>query len=262
MKPIKTYTELLFRLKSANLDIKDFDYVDGKTKDENLYNHPFILRGKRFYNNPFFLSILFDNNLVEEVRYIVSMKEFIISYNILAAFVLSTQSFTEKIFKDLVKKYIENENIDLEQKENTFDNLMVDCAIAGNLEYYKYLEKTAIDNEIKPKHKTYSNAGNGYCLYNASKLQDESFVMYLLKDADVTLNDSMAFTIACKEANYYIALELAKHGIDIHTKRNLGLAMILRNDRLERNLDIPKRDRDAREELVKLFENDNNNTNE
>lgn len=254
MKPIKTYTELMYRLKSANLDVKDYDYIEDKTKDDYLTSHPFIFRGRRFYRNPFFLTILFDNNLVEEVYYITSMKDFNVDYNIFSAFIMSKSKFTNKIFKKLSKDYFENDDIDSERKEIDMDNMMVDCAIAGRLDYYQYLEQVAMDNDVKPKYKAYSNSGNGYCLYNASKLKSDDFVKYLLEnDVNVTLNDSMAFTVACKEGNYSIALELAKHGIDIHTKKNLGLMMILRNDRLK-HLEITDKDMEAREELMKLFQ--------
>ena len=246
---IKTTTELIYRLKTNNLNLTDFDYKEGKTTDKYLETHPFIARGRRFYANPYFLSVLFDNKLSDEIDFIYNMREFKPDYQIMTAFIVANSKIADRYFKDLANKYFDIE----ENKEKMMNDLMVDCSTVNRLDYYLTLEAIAVAKDIKPLFKEYANAGEGYCLYNACKCNDGLFASYLLDSgADVTLNDSMAFAVACREGNYDLALDLYDHGADIHTKKNLGLTMINRNDRLKRELN--EKDKKAREKLLKLFE--------
>lgn len=248
---IKTTTELIYRLKTNNLNLADFDYKEGKTTDKYLESHPFIARGRRFYSNPYFWSVLFDNKLSDEIDFLYNMREFKPDYNIMAAFVVANSKIADRYFKDLANRYFDIE----EHKEKMMNDLMVDCSTVNRLDYYLILEAIAVEKNIKPLFGEYANAGEGYCLYNACKCNDGLFACYLLDaGADVTLNDSMAFAVACREGNYELALELHKHGADIHTKKDLGRSMINRNDRLKRALN--EKDQKAREELLKLFEED------
>ena len=251
---IKTTTELIYRLKTNNLNLSDFDYKEGKTTDKYLEYHPFMARGRRFYVNPYFWSVLFDNKLSDEIDFLYNMREFKPDYNIMAAFVVANSKIADRYFKDLANKYFD---IEEDNKEKMMNDLMIDCSTVNRLDYYLILEEIAIKKDIKPLFDKYANAGEGYCLYNACKCEDGAFASYLLNSgADVTLNDSMAFAVACREGNYELALELHKRGADIHTKKDLGKAMISRNNRL--NKVLADKDKVAREELLKLFEEDDN----
>lgn len=247
---IKTTTEFIYRLKTKNINISDFDYKEGKTTDKYLESHPLIFRGKRFYLNPYFWSFLFDEGLEDEIDFLYNMREFKPSYSIMTVFITTANlKIADRYFKELANRYFDI----AEKKEQMMNDLMVDCSTVNNITYYLILKEIAQDKDIKPLYSFYSNAGEGYCLYNACKFEDPNFANYLLDhEADVTLNDSMAFAVACKEGNYNIALRLANLGANIHTKNDLGLAMIHRNDRL--NKPISDKNTWAKKELLKLFE--------
>ena len=259
MSKIRTTTELIMRLKTNHIDLTDFDYKEGKTKDKYLESHPFISRGRRYYQNPHFFSVLFDQGLSDEVDFICNMGEFKPDYYVLTAFVVANNKIANRYISSLSRRFfIDNTTLSQEEKNKAMNDLMVDCAAENRLDIYKDLETIAKEGNIEPLYGNYANAGEGYCLYDACKYLDNEFAYYLLDNgADVTLNDSMAFPVACKETNYVMALELAKRGIDIHTKKDLGRMMIYRNDRLRK--DITEENLKAKEELLKLYEESDKN---
>ena len=259
MSKIRTTTELIMRLKINHIDLSDFDYKEGKTKDKYLESHPFIARGRRYYHNPHFFSVLFDQGLSDEVDFICNMGEFRPDYYVLTSFVVANNKIANRYISSLSKRFfIDNTILSQEEKNKAMNDLMVDCAAENRLDIYKDLETIAKEGNIEPLYGNYANAGEGYCLYDACKYLDNEFAYYLLDNgADVTLNDSMAFPVACKETNYVMALELAKRGIDIHTKKDLGRMMIYRNDRLRK--DITEENLKAKEELLKLYEESDKN---
>lgn len=252
MSKIKTTTELIYRLKVNGVELSYFDYQYGKTKDSYLETHPLISRGKRFYQNPHFWTFLLDSDLNEEVDFIYNMSEFVPDYNILAALVVSSNRIVNRYFKPMATEFFNNSGLSIEMRKQHMDRLMTDCSYENKLDFYKILKDIAEEGKIEPLYNNYANAGRGYCLYNASKYKDGAFARYLLENgADVTMNDSMAFPTACKEGNYKIALELVKHGADIHTKKNLGKVMMLRNELKERLTDEEKA---IKEKLLSLYE--------
>lgn len=259
MSKIKTTTELICRLRAKNIELVNFDYKEGKTTNKYMETHPFIAMGRRYYQNPHFWTVIFDNDLSDEADFLYNMREFSPDCHILTAFVVANSKIANRYFPSLVTKFfIDNKSVEKELKNKIMNDLMVDCAYENRLDLYKILEENAIKGDINPLYGTYSNAGNGYCLYNASRHADQKFVNYLLEhDVDVTLNDSMAFAVTCKDANYKLALELVKRGADLHTKKDLGKLMIMRNNRLKK--EVSEENNQAKEELLKLYEESDNN---
>lgn len=250
MGKIKSHTEFICKLKNANIDISNFDYIDGKTKDSYLETHPFITKGRRYYNNPLFWTILFDSDLKDCIEYTYNMPEFYPDYQILVAFMLSNHKLANKYFHSLANYFFKSENI---YKEKELDNLLLECSMANRLDCYQKLENIAIELDIKPMYGEYANAGNGYCLYHACKCNDGKFVDYLLEhNADVTLNDSMAFVVACRDNNYIIALKVYKRGADIHTKKDLAKKLLIRSFPLYNKLS--EEEKTAYDELFNLYD--------
>lgn len=259
MSKIRTTTELICRLKTKGITLSDFDYKEGITTNKYMEAHPFISIGRRYYQNPHFWTVIFESDLSDEADFMYNMREFSPDYTILTSFIVAHNKIADRYIPSLINRFfVDNKNVDIEIKKKAISDLMVDAAYENRLDIYKLLEKAAIEGGIEPLYGTYANSGNGYCLYNACRHSDREFAHYLLDhDADVTLNDSMAFAIACKDANYKLALELVNKGIDIHTKKDLGRLMIMRNDRLHK--EISEENLAVKDELLKLFEKSDEN---
>lgn len=258
MNKIKTQTELFARLKVAGINISEFDYIEGKTKDSYVDSHPFVFRGRRYYRNPYFWSTMFDAKMPEVIEYMYNMPEFYPDKYILSVLIIANHKLANKYFKTLVN-YVFKSEAEPERKEKDLDELLLDCSAENRLDLYKILVDIAKELNIKPRYGEFANAADGRVLYNACKEQDGEFAHYLLDHGvDVTLNDSMAYPAACKEANYKLALDLVAAGIDIHTHKDLGKLMILRNMRREENktLELSEENREAKEKLLALYEED------
>lgn len=255
MGKIKSYTELISRLKVMNYDVSEFDYVEGKTKDSYVSTHPLIYRGKRFYENPYLWEIFIDDKLTDIVDYIIGMKEFKVSYllivTLLNAVVEHRSKFAEKYLDILL---FSKPELPEEIKENEVDRLLVITSQSGEVERFNKIVNLAVENNIKPRYNdNFACAGEGKALFYASKADNDELANYLLDNgADPTMYGSMAFGIACKIANYPLALRLANEGADIHSHHDLGKIMILRNDSIYKELS--EESKQAREELLKLYE--------
>lgn len=254
MGKIKSFTELIFRLKCLKYDIREFDYVEGKTKDSYLETHPLISRGKRFYENPYLWKIFIDEKLKDMMNFIISRKEFKINNGIIIALLSSKdQAFVDPYIDNLLPLYFE---IPSDFKSNEVDNLLVVISQTGNVDRYKKIIELAQQYDIKPCHNdNFAYAGSGFALYNSAKFKDGKLTQFLLDNGiDPTTGDSMSFAMACKEGNYVTALLLANKGANIHTKHDLGLKMIDRNDKLK--IELIEEEQEAKKTLLEMYKND------
>lgn len=237
-------TQLLFALKTKGIDIKEFDYVEGKTTEEYIGSHPTIVHGRRFYANPYLWTMVLDTKMDDIAEYLCSM-ESIKGDLILVKAALNTQNESSPIPMKMVKRYIDyvNSLADEERKDEdiyldvSIDSILEHLAANHRIEWFKQVVRLAVNHHIEPRYVTFGNAGNGMALYYActedylSEPNGDEFANYLLKlGAEPILNESLAFCMACKHASYSLAVKMLDNGADLHAKNDLGLKMIQRND--------------------------------
>jgi hypothetical protein len=140
----------------------------------------------------------------------------------------------------------EPENID-----DAVDQIIVAVAESGR---YSILLEVWIfaNNHAKPKWGNWGNAGNGDALLYSISAEDSRIAVKLLElGADPSKNDSLAFAKACKNAKYRVANMMIDKGVNIHTKNDLALRMIERND--SNNVPIPKEEKEYRLIIIEKF---------
>lgn len=241
---ITNTTQLLFALKTKGVDIKEFDYVEGKTTEEYIGSHPTIVHGRRFYENPYLWTMVLDTKMDDIADYLYSMEN-IQGDLILVKAALNTQNESSPIPMKMVKRYIDyvKSLADEERKDEdinldvSVDSILEHLAANHRIEWFKQVVRLAVNNHIDPRYVTFGNAGNGMALYYActeaylAEPDGEEFANYLLKlGAEPVLNDSIAYCMACKHAAYSLAVKMLDNGADLHAKNDLGLKMIQRND--------------------------------
>lgn len=241
---INNPTQLLAALKSKGIDIKEFDYVEGRTTEEYMSNHNTIVHGRRFYENPYLWTMALDMKMDDITEYLSRVPSIESDLTIVKA-ALTTSNESSSIPMKMAKRYIDyanslseedrkNKGIDLEYD---IDSILENLASTHRIEWFKQVVRLAVNHHIEPRYLSFGNAGNGMALYYActemylTSPSGEDFANYLLSiGAEPILNDSIAFCMACKHAAYNLAVKMLDKGADLHAKGDLGLKMVARND--------------------------------
>lgn len=248
---ISNTTQLMFALKTKGIDIKEFDYIEDKTTEEYIGSHPSIVHGRRFYENPYLWTMVLDLKLDDIAEYLYNMKS-IEGDLILVKAALNTQTESSLIPLKMVERYIAYTNSLTDEEriakdiyiESSIDSILENLAATQRMNWFQKVVDLAISNHIEPRYTSFGNAGNGMALYYActdaylAKPHGDEFAYYLLKlGADPKLNDSLPFCMACKYAAYTLAIQMLDSGANMHTKNDVGLKMIQRNDHQRIKLD-------------------------
>lgn len=245
---INNPTQLLAALKTKGIDIKEFDYKEGHTTEEYIGNHPTIVHGRRFYENPYLWTMVLDTKMDDIAEYLYNSKSIKSDDLVLVKAALNTQNDSSPIPMKMVKRYIDyvHSLTDEEREEKeiyldvSIDSILEHLAANHRIEWFKQVVRLAVNHHIDPRYVTFGNAGNGMALYYActedylAEPNGGEFANYLLKlGAEPILNESLAFCMACKHAAYSLAVKMLDNGADLHAKNDLGLKMIHRNDNNE-----------------------------
>ena len=264
---ISNPTQLLVALKAKGVDIKEFDYVEGRTTEEYVMAHPTIVHGRRFYQNPYLWTMCLDAKMNDIVEYLYNTKE-AEGDLVLVKAALNTQNESSKIPMDMMKRYITYTNslTDEEKKERgidleyDIDSVLENLAANHKVEWFKQVVRLAVNSSIEPRYITFGNAGNGMALYYActegylTEPNGEEFANYLLKlGAEPILNESLSFCMACKHAAYTLAVKMLDDGADLHAKNDLGLKMIMRNDNKKDIIKLSESNEASRKVLLERY---------
>jgi hypothetical protein len=248
-----SWTSILFMLKSKGINIKDYDYND-KTNEKKMIDgdHPFVMYGRRFYQNPYLWGRLLESRNYPIALSIMNHPDFVPDLMITRA-CLGCADKDNTYPSSMTAAYLtwvkENEPENLAEET---DNIIT--AIAESNRYSVLLETLIFinANDIKPKWDTWGNAGNGDALLYAIDGEDTRLAVKLLElGADPSKNDSMAFAKACKKAKYKVANMMIDKGVNIHTKHDLALRMIERND--SNNVPLSKEENEFRLIIIEKF---------
>ena len=243
-----------FLLKSKGIDIKDYDYINGKTDDKKVIDRdkPFVMYGRRFYQNPYLWSRIMELNYTKIIDSILNQPDFIPDILVVRA-CLGCGNKDNKYPIIVMNSFLDH-TINESDKQELIDT--VDCVFcsvveSGRFEVFEKILQFINYCKVEPKYKTWGNAGNGDALYYSIDADDSRIALRLMQlGADPSLNDSMAFVKACKKAKYRIANVMIDKGIDIHTKNDLALRMIERNDS---NNIVPKDEKEYRLSIINKF---------
>ena len=281
---ITNTSQLGFLLKSKTIDVKNFDYVEGKTTEEFIADHPMIIHGRRFYENPYLWTMVMDAGIKEAVEYLYNNKELLKDTQLVKAAlqvkneksklplkVLRThlEYITSEEFKSLHKND-ESTNLSEEEQEKNIemiissivDEILTSLVAAKHIEWFKIAIEIANEFNIKPLDKTFANAGKGMALYYSTSEQylsqpdrDTSFAFYLLENgANPSYMNSIAYWMACKYAAYSLARAMILKGANLHAQNDIGLKLIARNDKAE--VKLSEEDEIARKILLDLYKED------
>jgi len=256
--------QLALILKVKGLQVKDFDYVEGKTKESYLVDHPMVYYGRRFYENPYLWKAVFDLGLDEAIAYLYSLDSMVDDIVAIKG-ALATTNTTSKVPMRMVVRYIESsakrfkgDSEGWKGLEENVDSILEHLAAIGKPVWFKATVKAAEANGVDPIHGSFGNAGKGMALYSSTTKEAltspwyDKFAFYLLEiGADPSLNDSLPFCMACKHRAYALALAMVNKGADLHAKKDLGLTMIALNDSKQFNLS--DEDATAREALLTRY---------
>lgn len=206
--------------------------VDLIYKEGQENNKPYAVKDRDLLLNPNLWNKLIRSKDYPAIRYIIDTHPEVIDFQIMSIVSPIDTISDEIVFKvfDTFLKYNSNEK----RRVYEFDVLAMACLTSNKKGYssFKRIIGFMENNKIPPQYGTYGNICNGDGLAEASKLGNTELIKYLISlGADPSKNDSWSFVHACKHAWYEVALLLAEHGADIHTKNDLGLKMIERNDK-------------------------------
>jgi hypothetical protein len=249
------WTPLLFILKNKHINVKDYDYIEGKTNEKKMMDgdHPFIMYHRRFYQNPYLWARMVEENIEPAIDFILDRDDFKPDILIVRA-CLGCNSKDNTYPLKVTERYIEDviNNFDSEEElTDTFDCLITSIAESGRTKIFDSAMDTIHSMDIKPKFDNWGNAGNGDALYYAIDGEDSKLAeKLLLLGADPSKNDSMSFVKACKKAKYKLANIMMDKGINIHTKNDLAMRMIERNDS---NNIVPPKEKEYRLIIINRF---------
>ena len=208
--------------------INKVDLIYKEGQDHRQY----AVKGRDLLLNPNLWDKLIKKKDYDAIQYIIDSHPQYIDFQIMSI-VSPITTISDKIVLKLFNTFLEH-NSNEKRRAYEFDVLAMACLTSDEKDYtsFKRMIDFMVDHNIPPQYETYGNICNGEGLAEAAKLGNPELIKYLLSlGADPSKNDSWSFVHACKHAWYEVALLLAEHGADIHTKNDLGLKMIERNDK-------------------------------
>lgn len=245
---------ILFILKSNKIDIQKYDYIEGKTKKENMEKYP-IIENKRYYINPFLWKeiIKLNKNIKEIIDYIIKDEDNLgikNNYQIIAEFLLDDHKEYDDKILELVNTYIQSEdNEDI--KSINFDTILVSLLDNERYDRFKQLVEN-FKNNIKPLNGSFGNTGKDLGLQLVIKSGNLENVkeMVDIYNADVNLNNSLCLLYAIKQDFYRIAKFLINKGYDYENHKEVILKLIQRNEKKQLNIEEENK---AKEYILKLL---------
>ena len=231
-----TWSQLIFMLKNNNVDIKDYDYIEGRTTEEYMKTHPYIRYSRRFYDNPSLWILMLEKKLDECIKFILNLNEYYPDISICRACIhakVKTTKWIESILTDMLAKCLLEEGIKVASINLNY--MLEDICEVGNLEMYKHIIDFAQKSGIPPLFGEYANASDGNAFVNAINSDNDKLVEYMLDNqVDAGLRDSLCYCISCKKGKYDLAVRMLDRGSDPHAKKDLALKMIERNDKMKK----------------------------
>lgn len=220
--------QVMSLLKARKINIKDFDYIENETTDEDIAKTPSIVKYKRWWENQVLWGILFKNKMNDIIKYFID--EHIMSTDIIKASIVT--KYDKKFTSRLIELYIDTNDFTDEEKSRIIDSVLLSILSTNDTAYFGKICKYAEDNNIKPMFGTFGNVGNGDGLVGVAKLDNGSKLLAKLLDcgADPSKCNSISLPIAIKHGNYEDAMRLIDHGADIHANNDLAFKTLLKND--------------------------------
>ena len=110
--------QVMSLLKARKINIKDFDYIENETTDEDIAKTPSIVKYKRWWENQVLWGILFKNKMNDIIKYFID--EHIMSTDIIKASIVT--KYDKKFTSRLIELYIDTNDFTDEEKSITKDD--------------------------------------------------------------------------------------------------------------------------------------------
>ena len=152
-------------LKTKKIELKEFDYVEGKTTEEYMADHPMIIHGRRFYENPYLWTSVIDMGLTDVIEYLYSKEDLSCDIMLVKA-ALSIQDMKSKFPIKMVNRYLkyathikeanasDEEGVD---PEYDIDSILENLASLGHVQWFKDVVELAEKYQVKPRYGSYAN---------------------------------------------------------------------------------------------------------
>lgn len=216
-------SQLMSYLLTHEINYRDYNYKSSMEKDINTeefkMKNPFIVKHKKFYNNPFFWSAVIDKELD-----IVINSLFLHHSSSLDEDVLSAVIQTPKAKKSVVKKVmtVVYDNYKTINRSFRIEDIMMDAIYAKNLDGLKMLVEFANEHHIKPLKDNFGNIGDELGFNEAAKL-DFEIVKYLHSlGAKVDCYGNWPYYNALKHGQFRTAKYLLDNGADPKQRMNVA----------------------------------------
>lgn len=215
---------LLATNKTNPLKIDDFDYIEGKTKEEELVDS-LKMRNKRYYENPlFWLTIigLQNNTSGYSKKTIQELVDIVINpidqYNAINQEIMEMFMF-QNIFNPTQTIVIYDNHVKDKNKHQFDLNRLLSVSMELDDQYYKELSRFDFEDT------------DGTLFLEACRNNKTIAIDDLIKmGVDPKLNNSLGFILLVKHGDYTNALKVLDYGADIHTMNDLAYRSFLVND--------------------------------
>lgn len=247
-----TLDQFLFYLKSKNINYKDYDYIEDHTTESYMEKHPLIIKYRRFYDNPHLWNLLFSDSKYDDgIDFLISYDKVDLDSIIINSILLNTNKDKQSIILDLVKRSLSESKYPVDD----LDSYLYASISGENYDRFEDLIQIGLDLNIQPKYKSFGNFSSGQGFYEAARSGSMKMIKRLLDlGGDASIDSSMGYIMCMKSANYSIAKLLIDNGADIHTKNNLGLKLIERNDK--RQVKLSEENELARRIILEKYNNE------
>lgn len=215
---------LMSNLLSKGINYKDYNYNSSLESEidteEFREKKPFIIKNKKFYNNPFLWELILEKQYDDIISSILLLHIGELDEPILSTIIQNPNtklSVVKKVLTAVYDKYI---GLD---RSFQIEDLMLDAVNANQLERLKVLVDFAIENDIKPTCGSFGNIRNGSVFNEAVKYSSLDLVKYMMElGATADCYDNWPFYNALKHGNYAIAKYLMDNGADPHQRETVG----------------------------------------
>lgn len=215
---------LMSSLLSKGINYKDYNYNSSFENEidteEFRQKKPFIIKNKKFYNNPFLWELILEKPYDDIISSILLLHIGELDEPILSTIIQNPNtklSVVKKVLTAVYDKYIGL------NRPFQIEDLMLDAVNANQLERLKVLVDFAIENDIKPTCGSFGNIRNGSAFNEAVKYSSLDLVKYMMElGATADCYDNWPFYNALKHGKYAIAKYLMDNGADPHQRETVG----------------------------------------
>ncbi len=218
-----TDSQLMSCLLAHGINYRDYNYKSSMEKDINTEEFkekkPFIVKHKKFYNNPFLWNEVLDKGLDNVINSLILIHSSSLDEDVLSAVIQSPKAKKSVVKKVMTVVY---DNYKTINRSFRIEDIMMDAIYCKNLDGLKMLVEFANEHNIKPLYENFGNIGDELGFNEAAKL-DLEIVKYLHSlGAKVDCYNNWPYYNALKHGQFVIAKYLLDNGADPKQRESIA----------------------------------------